>query len=134
MPNTLTKAENFDGRILGYTTVGIDASSDYHTLVNATMTVVDDAMKVKFVAPPSGVIEIFASLYFDAARRIPVLGLSDQDTGDTYRAISFPNAIFLRKIPWFLLFIVTRLYSILSLISIFCFTLCRKSPILTFLI
>ena len=92
MANTLTRAENFDGRILGYTTVGIDAAADSHTLVAATMTVVDDAMKVKFVAPPSGVVEIFVSIYGDYARRVPVFGLSDQDTGDTYQAISFPNA------------------------------------------
>ena len=92
MPNTFTKAEDFSGKILGYTTAGIDAAADSHTLVAATMTVVDDAMKVKFVAPPSGVVEIFVSIYGDYARRVPVFGLSDQDTGDTYQAISFPNA------------------------------------------
>ena len=91
MPNTFTRAENFDGRIIGYTTVGIDATADSYTL-SSTMTVLDDAMKVKFVAPPSGVVEIFVSIYGDYARRAPVFGLSDQDTGDTYQAISFPNA------------------------------------------
>ena len=82
---------SFAGMILGYTTVGIDAADDSYTLTT-TMTVLDDAMKVKFVAPPSGVVEIFAQIYWDTSRRLPVLGLSDQDTGDTYRAISFPNA------------------------------------------
>ena len=81
----------YAGMILGYTTVGIDAAEDSHALVAATMTVVDDAMKVKFVAPPSGAVEIFVSIYGDFARRSPVFGLSDQDTGDTYQAISFPN-------------------------------------------
>ena len=81
----------FAGMILGYTTVGIDATADSYTL-SATMTVIDDAMKVKFKAPPSGAVEIFAQIYFDTNRRLPVLGLSDQDTGDTYQAISFPNA------------------------------------------
>ena len=90
MPNTLTRAENFSGRILGYTTVGIDATSDSYDLT-ATMTVIDDAMKVKFVAPPSGVVEIFASVYWDTARRLPVLGLSDADTTG-YSPIDFPNA------------------------------------------
>ena len=91
MPNTFTRAENFDGRILGYTTVGIDAANDSYTL-SATMTCLDDAMKVKFKAPPSGVVEIFAQIYFDAARRLPVLGLSDQDESTGYQAISFPNS------------------------------------------
>jgi hypothetical protein len=91
MPNTLTKAENFDGRILGYTTVGIDAADDQYNVTDS-FAVTDSAHKVKFVAPPSGVVEIFAQIYWDTARRLPVLGLSDQDTGDTYRAISFPNA------------------------------------------
>jgi len=91
MPNTLTRAENFDGRILGYTTVGIDATADSHVLVAGAMTVVDDAMKVKFVAPPSGVVEIFVQIYGDFARRQPVFGLSDVDTTG-YSAIDFPNA------------------------------------------
>ena len=81
----------YAGMILGYTTVGIDATSGSYS-ITGTMTTVDDALKVKFVAPPSGVVEISIQVYFDAARRFPVLGLSDQDTGDTYRAISFPNA------------------------------------------
>ena len=81
---------SFAGMILGYTTVGIDAAADSYDLT-ATMTVLDDAMKVKFVAPPSGVVEIFASLYFDTARRLPVLGLSDADTTG-YSPIDFPNA------------------------------------------
>ncbi len=80
----------YAGMILGYTTVGIDASSDSYTLTDS-MVVLDDAMKVKFVAPPSGVVEIFAQIYFDAARRHPVLGLSDADTTG-YSAIDFPNA------------------------------------------
>jgi hypothetical protein len=90
MPNTFTRAENFDGRILGYTTVGIDAADDSYTLTT-TMTVLDDALKVKFVAPPSGVVEIFTQIYFDAFRRLPVLGLSDADTTG-YSPIDFPNA------------------------------------------
>ena len=81
----------YAGMILGYTTVGINASHDSYTLT-ATMTCLDDAMKVKFVAPPSGAVEIFAQIYFDASRRLPVLGLSDQDESTGYQAISFPDA------------------------------------------
>jgi hypothetical protein len=81
----------YAGMILGYTTVGIDASDDSYTLTS-TMTVPDDALRVTFVAPPSGVVEIFAQIYFDASRRAPVLGLSDQNATDGYQAISFPSA------------------------------------------
>ena len=77
--------------ILGYTTVGIDATSDSYTLT-ATMACLDDALKVKFVAPPSGVVEIFASIYWDAARRAPVLGLSDANATTGYSPIDFPNS------------------------------------------
>ena len=82
---------SYAGMILGYTTVGIDAADDSYTLTS-TMTCLDDAMKVKFVAPPSGVVEIFAQIYFDAARRYPVLGLSDENATTGYSAIDFPNA------------------------------------------
>ena len=81
----------YAGMILGYTTVGIDAADDSYTLTTS-MECLDDAMKVKFVAPPSGAVEIFAQIYFDAARRAPVLGLSDQNRTAGYQAISFPNA------------------------------------------
>ena len=79
MPNTLTKAENFDGRILGYTTVGIDATADSYN-VTASFAVTDSAHKVKFVAPPSGVVEIHVSIYIDLFRRLLYLGLSDNAT------------------------------------------------------
>ena len=69
----------YAGMILGYTTVGIDAAADSYTLTSS-MVVTDSAHKVKFVAPPSGVVEIFVQIYFDAARRLPVLGLSDNAT------------------------------------------------------
>ena len=81
----------YAGMILGYTTVGIDATADSYSLT-ATMTVPDDAMKVKFVAPPSGVVEIFASLFWDTSRRLPVLGLSDANATTGYSPIDFPNA------------------------------------------
>ena len=77
--------------ILGYTTVGIDATDDSYML-SATMTCLDDAMKVKFVAPPSGAVEIFAQIYFDASRRAVAVGLSDQNESTGYSAIDFPNS------------------------------------------
>ena len=87
MPNTLTRAENFDGRILGYTTVGIDAADDSYN-VTASFAVTDSAHKVNFIAPPSGVVEIFVSIYYDTFRRTLLFGLSDNAT---YSPINFPN-------------------------------------------
>ena len=81
----------YAGMILGYTTRGIDGAAESYTLTTSFVTV-NDNLKVKFIAPPSGVVEIFASIYADFSRRAVQFGLSDQDTGDTYQAISFPNA------------------------------------------
>ena len=83
----------YAGMILGYTTVGIDATTDTYTLTDTMValapSVTTSDLKVRFRAPPSGVVEIFASIYWDASRRLPVLGLSDNAT---YSAIDFPNA------------------------------------------
>jgi len=79
--------DSIPGTIVGYTTAGIDATADSYTLTTS-MGVTDSAHKIKFVAPQSGVVEIMAQIYFDASRRVPVLGLSDSDT---YTAIDFPN-------------------------------------------
>ena len=81
----------YAGMILGYTTAGIYGIAQSYTL-DTTMTTINDNLNVSFKAPPSGVVEIFAQIYFDTSRRTVVLGLSDQDTTDTYQAISFPNA------------------------------------------
>ena len=78
----------YAGMILGYTTVGIDAASDSYTLTTS-MAVTDAAHNVSFIAPPSGVVEIFISIYGDFSRRANVFGLSDNAT---YAAIDFPNA------------------------------------------
>ena len=88
MPNTLTKAENFDGRILGYTTVGIDATADSYNVTDS-FAVTDSAHKVNFIAPPSKVVEIFVSIYYDTFRRTLLFGLSDNAT---YSPIDFPNS------------------------------------------
>ena len=94
--NRITKAENFDGRILGYTTVGIDAADDSKPLTTS-FVVTDSAHKVKFVAPPSGVVEIFVSVYGDLNRRAVFLGLSDNATYNALdvtheHAVSLPGS------------------------------------------
>ena len=74
--------------ILGYTTVGIDATAAIYALTS-TMGVTDSDHNVSFIAPPSGVVEIFVSIYGDFFRRSATLGLSDNAT---YAAIDFPNS------------------------------------------
>ena len=56
MPNTLTRAENFDGRIIGYTDIGLNES---HATLALTPVIGDyiiptDEFSVAFVIPPSG--------------------------------------------------------------------------------
>ena len=79
---------SYAGMILGYTTDGIDIASDSKTL-STSMTTTDANHNVSFIAPPSGVVEIFISIYCDFSRRTVVLGLSDNAT---YAAIDFPNS------------------------------------------
>ena len=79
----------YAGMILGYTTVGIDAADDSYTLTTST-ALVNSNINVSFVAPPSGVVEIMAQIYFDASRRVPVLSLLDSD--DPVSLIDFPNS------------------------------------------
>ena len=69
----------YAGMILGYTTVGIDAADDSVTL-GTSFAVTDSAHKVKFVAPPSGAVEIFVSIYANFSRREMYFGLSDNAT------------------------------------------------------
>ena len=56
MPNTLTRAENFDGRILGYTDIGLDEghASLALTAVGTGYVIPTNEFKVAFVIPPSG--------------------------------------------------------------------------------
>ena len=56
MANTLTRAENFDGRILGYTDIGLDEghASLALTTVASGYVIPTDEFSVAFVIPPSG--------------------------------------------------------------------------------
>ena len=85
MPNTLTKAitENFDGRILAYTALGADAVADSYTTTTSIVNV-DGHGYINFVAPPSGNVEIFASVFCKWTQtRYLQLGLSDNATYNT---------------------------------------------------
>ena len=92
MANTLTRAENFDGRILGYTAINIDATQESYTVTN-TMAHTDANHKVIFTAPPSGKVEIFVSFSVISTRILWLkLGLSDGTVIGGHSPIDFPNS------------------------------------------
>ena len=76
----------YAGMILGYTTVGRDATPASYDVTTTILPVHDD-LKVTFKAPPSGAVEIFISIMvdIDQAGRNLILGLSttDRSTGFT---------------------------------------------------
>jgi len=79
----------YAGMILGYTAIGIDSADDSYT-TTTSMAVTDADHKVTFTAPPSGKVEIFASIYVDTGQGRPLIfGLSDNAT---YSAIDFPTS------------------------------------------
>ena len=95
--NSITRAENFDGRILGYTVIGLDATPAKHDVL-AAMTVVHDDLKVSFVFPPSGKVEISASIHIEAEGSRPLtIGLSttDASTGFTTLGAKYENMSYL---------------------------------------
>ena len=71
----------YAGMILGYTAIGIDATTDSYTVTNA-FVVSDATHKITFVAPPSGNVEIYVSVYGDqgSTGRYLLFGLSDNAT------------------------------------------------------
>ena len=79
----------YAGMILGYTALGIDASDASYT-TTTSMAVPHASFQITFVAPPSGKVEIFVSVFVDTGTGRPlVFGLSDNST---YSPIDFPNA------------------------------------------
>ena len=80
----------YSGMIIGYTTQGVDATSDSFLVTNA-FTVTDNKNQVTFNAPPSGNVEIEVFIYADAGSggRPLWFGLSDNST---YSPIDFPNS------------------------------------------
>ena len=97
MPNTLTKAENFDGRILGYTVIGLDATPASYAVTSAMLPTHDDH-KVSFVFPPSGKVEIFASIYVDTNSGRPLtfgLSTTNNTTGFTSLGAKYENHTFI---------------------------------------
>ena len=53
MANTLTKAENFDGRIIGYTDIGLNEGHDDLALTTSYVVATDE-FSVTYIVPQSG--------------------------------------------------------------------------------
>jgi hypothetical protein len=71
----------YAGMILGYRMIGEDASHASYTLTTS-YAVPDSAMTVRFIAPPSGAVEIMVQVYHNASTSNKTLsfGLSDNAT------------------------------------------------------
>tara|TARA_R100001530_G_scaffold36427_1_gene28325 strand:+ start:1806 stop:4151 length:2346 start_codon:yes stop_codon:yes gene_type:complete len=70
----------YAGTTLACTAIGIDAADASYS-ATPTFTTIDSGAKVTFVAPPSGNVEIFVSVFNDASSgRALFLGLSDNAT------------------------------------------------------
>ena len=90
MPNTLTRAENFDGRILGYTDIGLDEAfaSLALTAVASGYIIPTDEFSVAFVIPPSGNVLIEFQIQYGpgssgAGTLHAGLSTTDKDAGYT---------------------------------------------------
>ena len=89
-------ADMYAGMILGYTVIGLDATPATHDVL-AAMTVVHDDLKVSFVFPPSGKVEIMASIYIqtDSARALTFgLSTTDASTGFASLGAEYENGTF----------------------------------------
>ena len=82
----------YAGMILGYRMIGEDAIHRAYTLTTS-MVVPDADMTVRFIAPPSGAVEVMVNVMFDgASNRTVTFGLSDNATynslGNSYQQIT----------------------------------------------
>ena len=86
-------ADMYAGMILGYTVIGLDETPASFDVTNAMLPVHDD-LKVSFVFPPSGKVEIMASIYVqtDASRPLAFgLSTTDASTGFTSLGAKYEN-------------------------------------------
>ena len=82
----------YAGMILGYRMIGEDAGHSSYTLTTSYV-VPDSAMTVRFVAPPSGNVEVMVQVLLDGnSNRTVTFGLSDNATynsiGNSYQQIT----------------------------------------------
>ena len=82
----ITSSTVHAGEILGYTVIGLNETPSQYDVL-ASMNPVHDDLKVFFTVPPSGNVEIFASIYVDTDSTRPLtFGLSDQSTTDGFNS------------------------------------------------
>jgi len=87
---------SYAGMILGYTVIGLDATPATFDVTNAMLPVHDD-LKVSFTFPPSGKVEIMASIYIqsDNARDVTFgLSTTDASTGFTSLGAKYENTTY----------------------------------------
>ncbi len=82
----------YAGMILGYRMIGEDAVHSSYTLTTS-MVVPDSDMTVRFIAPPSGAVEVMVQVLFDGtSNRSCTFGLSDNATynsiGNSYEQMT----------------------------------------------
>ena len=84
---TIDSPTVYAGQILGYTVIGLDETPATYDVI-ASMNPVHDDLKVSFVFPSSGNVEIFASIYVqtDSARPL-TFGLSTQSATDGFASL-----------------------------------------------
>ena len=82
MPNTLTRAENFDGRIIGYRMIGEGTVTNHSGNLGTSFATVNDDASVKFKVPPSGIVEVTVQVYIVTSSNSEVIefALSTTDT------------------------------------------------------
>ena len=85
--STLSDNTNIAGQILGYTVIGLDATPATFDVTTAMLPVHND-LKVSFVFPPSGKVEIMASIYIqtDTSRAV-TFGLSTTKASDGFTSL-----------------------------------------------
>ena len=86
----------YAGMILGYTVIGLNETPAKFDVTNAMLPVHND-LKVSFVFPPSGKVEIMASIYVQTdSPRFLTFGLSttDADAGFTSLGAKYENNTF----------------------------------------
>ena len=91
MPNSA-----YAGMILGYTVIGDNATPASFDVTNAMLPVHDD-LKVSFVFPPSGKVEIKASIFVQTDGSRPLtfgLSTTDASTGFTSLGAQYENHVY----------------------------------------
>ena len=80
--NSITRAENFDGRIIGYRIIGEDAADNNSGSLGTSFATIHDDCNVTFKAPPSGNVEITVQVYIYTGSNSEIIefALSTTDT------------------------------------------------------